>query len=106
MRQISTFIRAEGDMEFNIGVRYDWRRSEAINPADYQEEFAGGASQYGGSGVVYGTGSQYAGVAQPVIDTNIEGSGRSVQFSYVSTGTWSPYTIQGFVIDFSPKGRQ
>lgn len=106
LRQITSFIRAEGNLEFNLGVRYDWRRSEAINPTDYQEEFTGGASQYGGSGVVYGTGSQYASVAQPVIDTNIEGSGRSVQLSYVSTGTWSPYTIQGFVIDFTVRGRQ
>lgn len=106
MQDLHTFLRCEGDVELHISVRYDWARSNVINPSNYSEDPGSSSYQYGGSGVVYGTGVQYGSPSQPVIDTNIQGSGYSVQFSFVSTGDWSPYTVQGFVLEFMPEGRQ
>lgn len=106
MRTLNLFIRSEGDVTINLGVRYDWNRDTVINPANYQSASEGVYSVYDdpsidwdGAGVVYGSPNQ------PIFETQIQGSGRSVQFIFVSDGNFAPFTMQGFVIEFSPKGR-
>lgn len=105
--KLYTFLRCEGPLEMSIAVRYDWARTSTINPTNYNEEPGSDPVQYGAPEAIYGNpGVVYGSPTQPVIETNIQGSGKSVQISFVSTGDWSPYTIQGFVIEFMPEGRQ
>lgn len=104
-RKLHLFLRTTGSVTINISVRFDWTRQDVQNPANYSESSTGSIVTYD-SGVDYDDGSKYGSAAQPVFDTNIQGSGYAVQFSIVSEGTFAPYTIQGFVTEFSAKGRQ
>lgn len=104
MRKINTFIRAEGSVSFNISVRYDWGSETVLNPSNYTNQTVSGPITYD-SGAEYDDGSVYGGATKNVLNTNIQGSCFSVQFSYVTVGG-SPHTIQGFVTEFSPKGRE
>lgn len=47
----------------------------------------------------------YGGITSPLMATNIQGSGYSVQFTFVSDNTNSPYSIQGLLFEFSVNGR-
>jgi hypothetical protein len=105
MRKLHMFLRATGSVTLNIGVKYDWDRLDVQNPLGYTETNTSNTVTYDG-GAEYDDGSTYGGAAQPVFNTNIQGSGYAVQFSIVTTGTYNPYTIQGLVVEFTPQGRQ
>jgi hypothetical protein len=104
MRKLNTFIRAEGSVDFNISVRFDWGNENVAVPNNYIGESVAGPITYGG-GSEYDDGSTYGGATRNVLATNIQGSCFSVQFSYVTIGG-APFTMQGFVVEFSGKGRE
>lgn len=107
-RQLVTFIKAEGDYQINIAVRYGWDMDfpNIMNPANYIEESINSTTTYDSTAEFDDSTAIYGGVSQPVIETNIQGSGYSVQFSFVSIDSNPSYTIQGFVYEFTPQGRQ
>lgn len=105
MRTMNLFTRVEGSVDINLAVRYDWRDTDAINPVNYLQDSDQSLPVYDG-GFNYDGGTLYGGTIQPVLKKNIEGSGYSVQFSFVTNDTNPSHAIQGFVIEFSIKGRQ
>lgn len=107
MRKINIFTRAEGsfNIQITVGVSYDFDNLDVINPADYQSLVSGKVYLYD-SGVDYDSGAKYSGTSQPVLRQNIQGSGRAVQFSFITNDETAPFTIQGFVIELTPQGRQ
>ena len=88
----------------SLAVRYDWGDTRILNPRDYVGISVSSSAKYD-SGVKYDDGSVYGGATVNKFSQNIEGSGFSVQFSIVTDGTSPPYTIQGFVPEYSVKGR-
>lgn len=104
LRTLNTFIRAEGSVSFNIAVRFDWGDEYVLNPPNFTSQTVAGPVVYG-TEITYDDGSVYGGVSKNVLKTNIQGSCFSVQFSYVTEGG-APFTIQGFVTEFSGKGRE
>jgi len=104
MRKLNLFIKPEGSITMSLAVRYDWGDSNILNPRDYIGISVSSSAKYD-SGVKYDDGSVYGGASVNKFSQNIEGSGFSVQFSIVTDGTSPPYTIQGFVPEFSVKGR-
>lgn len=105
MRTLTTFLKAEGDITLHYGIKYDWERNTVTNPASYSFESDGEVVQYD-AGYTYDSGVRYGGTNQPVFDLNIQGSGYAVQASIVSDGIFAPYTIQGFVYEFTTRGGQ
>jgi hypothetical protein len=105
MRKIHMFVRSEGTLTMDFSIKYDWDRDSVINPAGYHVLSDGTVTTYDG-GSEWDDGSEYGGAGQPVFTTNIQGSGYAVQCSIVTSGIFSPYTIQGLVYEFSVKGRQ
>lgn len=104
MRVLNVFTKATGSFNFAIGVTFDWGDLSIINPVDYNETLGSALPQYD-AGYLYDSGATYGAITQPILHTNIQGSGFSTKFSFVSNGTDSSYTIQGIVIEYSAKGR-
>lgn len=103
MRVINVFVRAEGSATIDTLLTYDWDDPYIENPANYD------LTSVGGSGSVYGVAvydeSKYGGATAPVMITNVEGSGKSVQITFGSNDSRPPYTIQGIVFEFTVNGR-
>jgi len=105
MRKIRLFVRPEGFMNINARLVYDWEDPIKLNPDTYaiESDVAGGSSTYGSA--VYGT-ATYSGGKTPVLISNVEGSGFSVQIKYSSVDTNPSYTIQGTLFEFHTEGRK
>lgn len=107
IRKINTFVRAEGPLEMNVGLTYDWFSKDSYNPRTYVEELTGRPVQYRGQNVTFGApGLQYGGSDKPIIITTVEGSGFSVRITFVTVGQFDPYSIQGLVIEYTQSGRR
>ena len=104
-RRIDLFMRLEGSFAGNLGIKYDWGSTFAINPVAYVINSSGSNSYYN-AGFNYDNSAMYGGTVQPVFKINIQGSGFSTQISISSTGIFTPHTLQGYVINFSVKGRE
>tara|TARA_R110002153_G_scaffold6558_2_gene30233 strand:+ start:3696 stop:5552 length:1857 start_codon:yes stop_codon:yes gene_type:complete len=107
MRKVNTFIRAEGPLEMNLAVVYDYFSSDVSNPTSYLETSKGQPVQYRGQNINYNSPLvTYGGSEKPILHTPIEGSGNAVQITYVTTGDFAPYSIQGLVFEFTISGRR
>lgn len=105
MRKIKLFVRPEGDMVLTTRLTYDWMDTQKLNPDAYQIGTGGfvDISIYGTA--IYDT-SVYSNLTVPVLVSNVEGSGFSVQMSYSTSDTKPPYTIQGALYEFNVEGRK
>lgn len=105
LRKIRLFVRPEGLMHINARLVYDWEEPTKLNPDTYTIE-----SDPGNVGAIYGTAiygtAVYSGGTTPVLVSNVEGSGQSVQIKYSSVDTNPSYTIQGTLFEFHVEGRK
>lgn len=107
MRNVNTFIRAEGPLTMNMSVTYDWDDTNTARPSAYSQESRGAPVRYKGRGINYGGANIiYGGSEKPIIVTSVQGSGFSTQLTYVTLGSDAPYSIQGIVFEFSVSGRR
>jgi len=106
-RKVNAFVRAEGPLTMQMGLTYDWDDPRVTNPAAYSQDSAGAPVKYGALGVDYGvTNVVYGGTDKPIITTSIQGSGYAIQLTFVTLGSFDPYSIQGMVFEFSVAGRR
>lgn len=103
IRTINVFTRPEGPVEISMGLNYDWGIKTVHNPPTYELRSSGSLSTYGDA--IYGQ-STYGGAINPIMISNVEGSGFSVQLVFHTNDTSQPYTIQGIVFEYSIDGRQ
>jgi hypothetical protein len=105
MRKIRLFVRPEGTMQINAKLVYDWQEPTKLNPDTYaiESDLTVGGSTYGTA--IYGT-ATYSGGTTPVLISNVEGSGFSVQIKYSTVDTNPSYTIQGTLFEFHVEGRK
>ena len=107
IHKLNTFIRAEGPFTMSLLLQYDWSDPDSPTPADYSQSSTGAPVVYGGRNIVYnGANVKYGGSSKPVIVTDIQGSGFSVQATFVTEGQFSPYSIQGMVFEYAKSGRR
>jgi len=107
MRQVNTFIRAEGPLTMNLAVSYDWHDQTTATPTDYSASSEGAPVTYKGRNIIYGgANTKYGGSTKPIMTTELQGSGYSTQLTFVSSGDFHPYSIQGMVFEFSVAGRR
>ena len=104
LRSVSVFSRPEGPLELDVGINYDYGSTTVQNPKDYTMDSGRSFATYGS--VVYDDPDvTYGGIRTPLMISNIQGSGYSVQFTFVGNNTNSPYSIQGLLFEFSVNGR-
>ena len=107
LRKINTFIRAEGPTTLAISCDFDWGDSRVARPVDYSETSTGSPVVYRGQNITYsGANVIYGGSDKPVFVTSVQGSGYSTRTTFVTQGTFAPYSIQGIVYEFSISGRR
>lgn len=107
MYKVNTFIRAEGAVELNLSVTYDWDDPATARPTSYSNQNAGFPVRYRDVGVEYGGPNIfYGGSTKPIITTDIQGSCNSVRLTVVSLGQGPCFSIQGFVFEFGIAGRR
>jgi hypothetical protein len=107
MRKLNTFIRAEGPLDMNLSIDYDWGDYTTARPSSYSQESTGGVTIYAGAGVSYaGLNVLYGGSSKPIMTTDIQGSGFSIRATFVSVGQFDPFSIQGIVFEYSVAGRR
>lgn len=100
-QEILIFLKPEGPVTADMSLTYDWNIPNYINPANYENTASSSGSYYGSS--TYGV-STYGSSVEPIVLTNIEGSGRSMKFSFVTDDTSNSYSIQGMVIKYLLEG--
>lgn len=104
--RVNTHIRAEGPVDISFYSQYDWGSNENYRPASYNESISGAPTVYGAPGVVYNNPNiKLNNSPKPYTETSIQGSGFSIKLNYVTVGQFAPYSIQGFILEFEPKGR-
>lgn len=102
---VTTFLRAEGAVNIAFAVSYDFDDSiNVFNPTDYAITTQYAAAYY--SSAIYDSAAVYDGNPSPVVKTNIDGSGFSVSFTYVTNDTNLSHNIQGLVMNFSYNDRR
>ena len=107
MRKVNTFLRAEGPLEMNLAIAYDWGDNNTSRPSTYTQDSTGGPTVFGGSNITYaGANVLYGGNSKPIMTTSIQGSGFSIRATFVTVGQFDPYSIQGIVFEYSVSGRR
>ena len=104
-RRIDLFTRSEGSFSGSLEVNYDWDSGNIILPSAYSFSDTGEFALYD-SGAVFDDDVLYAGSRQPFFKINIQGSAHSIQLGITVSGAFASHTLQGFVINFSVKGRE
>ena len=106
-QRLQTFVRPEGPINLQIAISYDWNDSGVKSPANYAREILGFSNVYDSDLAEYDDPlTVYGGGSRPVLQTEIQGSGRSIQATYVSVGEDAPFSIQGLVFEFGVSGRR
>ena len=105
-RKLNTFVRAEGPFNVFLNVRYNWGEGDISVPVGYSGSISGSPTVYGGRSVTFDGENIIYGGSSPVYEQNIQGSGRSVQATFISTEDCKPFSIQGVVWEFSGAGRR
>ena len=107
MRKVNTFIRAEGPLEMNLAIAYDWGDYNTARPSTFSQSSKGGPTVYSGRNISYnGSNVIYGGSSKPIMTSDIQGSGFSVRATYVTFGQFESYSIQGIVFEYSTAGRR
>ena len=101
--KLSIFTRPEGLSTINLGVAYDWDDPNVPNPLTYPLGTAGAMLRYVTTGGKYDSAFTFGG-RSPVLETNIQGSARSISLVFTSVGIHSPYSISGFSITYQDAG--
>lgn len=107
LRKVNTFLRSEGPVEILLAMTYDWGDNSTLVPSTYKQASTGGPTVYGEELTTYGgTNILYGGNNKPIMVTDLQGSGFSVQATFVAIGQTKPFSIQGLVFEFSVNGRR
>jgi len=104
LHYLSISAAAEGIVEPNIQVRFDYGDTTIPQPADlFDLGIINPPSKFGDA--IFNT-NVFGGGDNPLIRVALQGSGSSNNFTIISEDTKPPYTINGFYVDYIPSGRR
>ena len=103
-QHVSLFTRPEGTSTINLGIAFDWDDPSKANPVTYSLTTAGALLRYTTTGGQYNSTFTFDGTTSPVLETNVQGSGRAMSVIITSTGTQAPYSISGFSVTYQDAG--
>ena len=95
----------EGEVIPILRVRYNYDDVNHPQPADITLDRIPPPSIFGLSTAIFGT-AVFGATEKPLVRQQLQGSGHSNMFRFRSDDTRSPYTINGFFIDYVPSGRR
>ena len=105
LKYVSISITPEGVVDTKLKIKYDFDRLDAPQPGDYS--LAVDSPSLFGTAVLGASGGfTFGGQTDPLVRQTVEGSGKSNYFRIFSNNQNSPYTINGFYVDYQPSGRQ
>jgi hypothetical protein len=105
LREINVFMDAEGTATMFLGLNFDWDLGETVTPSNYLGSVASG-NTFWDSGALWDASTSIYGASQrTIIQTKLQGSCFSVKFSFVNESDDQPFIIQGFIPEYSEKGR-
>lgn len=101
---VSTYLRSEGDTEIILSVDFDYGNTDTLTSSNYNITTEKAAAFYNES--EYDATAIFDGNPSPIRKTNISGSGKSISFTYVTSGQTSSHSIQGLVITYGVGDRR
>ena len=102
--KVSVFTRPEGSSTFNLAVYYDWDDPNKFNPTSYTLSTVGALLRYFTTGGTFGSTFTFGGSSSPVLEKQIQGSGRAIGYVIASISQEAPYSIQGWGITYQDAG--
>ena len=102
--KVSVFTRPEGTSTFNLAVYYDWDDPNKFNPTSYTMSTVGALLRYFTPGGTFGSPFTFGGSSSPVLEKQIQGSGRAIGYVIASISQEAPYSIQGWGITYQDAG--
>ena len=102
--KVSVFTRPEGTSTFNLAVYYDWDDPNKFNPTSYTMSTVGALLRYFTTGGTFGSTFTFGGSSSPVLEKQIQGSGRAIGYVIASISQEAPYSIQGWGITYQDAG--
>ena len=104
IHSLTTYLKLEGDVDFNVALRYDYGEPNTYQPPPYPTGTLLAPAVYGEG--IYQTDKRYGSAKNPIIRTTTEGSGKTVAIRIFPTGNrCDPFSLQGFDINYIPAGR-
>ena len=103
-QHLSLFTRPEGSSTINLGIAFDWDNPTVPNPVTYPLTTAGALLRYTTTGGTYNSTFTFDRTISPVLETNVQGSGRAMSIIITSVGTQAPYSISGFSVTYQDAG--
>lgn len=101
IKSLGIFTRPEGDTTLDVGVTYDWGIANRLNPDSYSTSSTGMAAIFGVA--IFGI-DTFGGTTEPTMVTNIQGSGKSVRFTFSNEGTDPSFSIQSLLVEYESFG--
>jgi hypothetical protein len=101
---LSIFTRPEGQSTINLGIALDWDNPNIPIPTTYPLETADAVLRYTTTEGTYDSSFTFGGSSSPILETNLQGSGRAISIIITSTGTQAPYSISGYSITYQENG--
>ena len=101
---LSIFTRPEGQSTINLGIAFDWDNPNIPIPTTYPLETADAVLRYTTTEGTYDSSFTFGGSSSPILETNLQGSGRAISLIITSTGTQAPYSISGYSITYQENG--
>jgi len=104
MQRVISNYKTEGSLTAELRVRYDYDSPNIPQPAAYAITTGAGAAIYGSSGSTYGV-SIYGSSGVPLIRQSVEGGGFAVAIKFDEAEGSSPFTLNGFQLEYTAGGR-
>ena len=99
---VSTYLSAEGEHTINLGVSYDYEKTDVLTPSNVAIDNDSPAAFYdsGNNIAVFDTTDIFDGNPSPVESSSFSGSGKAVSFKYVTDDTKPSHSVQGYTVTY------
>lgn len=103
IKYIKISISPEGTIQPELDVKYDFDSTDTPQPSTYTLSTIPFPATFGDG--TFGT-SEFGTAENPLVRQAVEGTGNTVALRLKSDDQRSPYSVNGFYIDYMPSGRK
>ena len=104
MQRVITNYKTEGSISAELYISYDFDSSNIPQPSSYSVTEGGATAMYGLKRSTYGV-AVYGEGGQPLVRQSVEGSGFTVAVKIFEDTGSTPFTLNGFQLEFTAGGR-
>jgi hypothetical protein len=104
MQRILLNIEPEGELEFDLYMKYNYNNSDTPQPTAISITETTGIAAFGNSLSTFGT-AVFGSTGSPIIRKSVEGSGFAAAVHIIDSASKKPYSIRGFQLEYTPGGR-